>query len=236
MSNRGGSADPRATPRSPPRRSSVMRCSSHTSTDTPGRPRACSSAKAAKRVGVKELGGSLTRSRARQTASATATPRLVPSARSAPSSPVPATTKRSITPSSGSLLWETNRYAASTAPSVTAWTARRAEPALAASDAGTTSTTAPLFPPARTSAAAARRSTAAPALPAAAAAPRAPAAPGPPAAPVAPVAPAAPPAPARSSLPHPTNTTAGTSAPNEPWALGASTTVMVWPTLPANPR
>ncbi len=49
-----------------------MRCSSHTSTVTPGRPAACAVATSAKRVGVIELGGSLTRSRARHTASATA--------------------------------------------------------------------------------------------------------------------------------------------------------------------
>ena len=207
-SSRGGSAEPRATPSSPPSRSSAMRCSSQTSTVTPGRPAACSCGRPRpKRVGVIELGGSLTRSRARHTASADGDAPPGPLGQRAgveagpghdePLDPAPARRRSCAT---------TNRYAAEHRSFDDGLhRAAAAVPASSATDAGSTSTAAPDFPPARTRAAR-----------------------GAPHGVVRRLAPA--------SVPQPTNTTAGASAPSDPWALGSPTTTMVWPTLPLNPR
>ena len=111
-------------------------------------------------------------------------------------------------------MCDTNRYVANTAPSTTACTPTRWGADSSSSDAGTTSTAAPDLPPARTSAAAACRSVRdAPAVRASASAPV-----------------------TASTLPHPTNTTDGSSWPNDPWAPLSSTTAIVWPALPLNPR
>ncbi len=81
--SRGGCVDPRETPSRPPRRSAAMRSSSQTSTDTSGTEANRSTKKAAKRSGVSELGGSLTRSRARATDSAMRAPRPTPASTAA---------------------------------------------------------------------------------------------------------------------------------------------------------